>query len=165
MRKALDSKKLVFKNKEVKGKLHLVKSIISLLIICSMVILPMQTVSAASNVKSALGISKTDTDLVVGALAEMLLCDNGIDSKFSTYQHFWDDLMLIKFRKDVDSSKKDSNMVDRAIYYVNQSNSSTKDTVIVVDCKTECERGNHMYLVEFHINREGKIYGYNVWQY
>lgn len=165
MKKALDSMKNVSLRNKVKEKLRVMKMVTALVMTCCMVTAPINTVMAATNVTTALGVSKSDTDLVAGALAEMLLCNNNATNKFTTYQRFLTGDMQIKLRSDVDRSKEDGNMMNKAIHYVNHNNSSTKDTVIFVDCKTECERGNHMYLVEFHINKEGLIYGYNVWQY
>lgn len=45
-------------------------------------------------------------------------------------------------------------------------NSTTKDTVIMVNAKINYSEGyNKLYLFEFHVNQSGNIYGYNIWQY
>lgn len=46
-------------------------------------------------------------------------------------------------------------------------NSSTGDTVIMVNSKISYEDGkyNKLYLFEYHVNADGKIYGYNMWVY
>lgn len=44
-------------------------------------------------------------------------------------------------------------------------NSSSGDTVIMKNITITYNKYNLMYLFEFHINKEGIIYGYNVWVY
>lgn len=51
--------------------------------------------------------------------------------------------------------------------FVDVPYSSTGDIVIMVNTKVDYENGkyNKLYLFEYHINANGKIYGYNVWVY
>lgn len=51
--------------------------------------------------------------------------------------------------------------------YTKPSQSSTGDTVVMVNIKEQYDnwRYNKLYLFEFHVNIDGDIYGYNVWQY
>ncbi|MBO5388940.1 MAG: hypothetical protein J6A59_12590 [Lachnospiraceae bacterium] len=46
-------------------------------------------------------------------------------------------------------------------------NSSTGDTVVMANIKvwSQAQTYNNLYLYEFHINKDGKIYGYNLWVY
>lgn len=44
-------------------------------------------------------------------------------------------------------------------------NSSTGDTVIMVNSKIKYEGYDKIYLFEYHINADGKIYGFNTWVY
>lgn len=47
------------------------------------------------------------------------------------------------------------------------NNSSTADTVIMANIKvlSDDQACNMIYLLELHINRDGKIYGHNIWVY
>lgn len=44
-------------------------------------------------------------------------------------------------------------------------NSSTGDTVIMVNTKVKYSEYDKLYLFEYHINADGKIYGFNAWVY
>ena len=52
-----------------------------------------------------------------------------------------------------------------AIDFTYPDNSSTGDTVIMCNTKLEYSNYNKLYLFEFHVNKDGLIYGYNIWQY
>lgn len=54
-------------------------------------------------------------------------------------------------------------VVDR----VYPNNSSTGDLVILINTKVwdQEQTYNNLYLMELHVNRDGKIYGYNIWAY
>lgn len=70
---------------------------------------------------------------------------------------------IIQYTKNntVDSTVVTELVVD----YTTPSNSSTGDTVIMANAKIYYNSYNKLYLFEFHVNQEGKIYGYNVWVY
>lgn len=52
-------------------------------------------------------------------------------------------------------------VVDR----VEPDNSFTGDVVLMTNVKLTYEGYNKLYLFEFHVNADGVIYGYNIWQY
>lgn len=55
---------------------------------------------------------------------------------------------------------------ERLIEFTYPENSDTGDDVIMVNCKVPIEnKYNIIYLFEFHVNKGGKIYGCNIWQY
>lgn len=55
-----------------------------------------------------------------------------------------------------------SNIVSDWVY---PEYSTTGDSVLMINAKIQNENFNNLYLVELHINKDGKIYGYNVWAY
>lgn len=56
---------------------------------------------------------------------------------------------------------------DIVIDYTTPNNSSTGDTVVMVNAKIwfDDQSYNKLYLFEFHVNAGGDIYGYNIWVY
>ena len=65
--------------------------------------------------------------------------------------------------------EKDSiqgSVIDNSIEFTYPDNSSTGDSVIMMNYKLSIGNGyNVIYLFEFHINSNGKIYGFNAWEY
>lgn len=51
------------------------------------------------------------------------------------------------------------------IYSSEYNNNSSSDLVIIVDMKINFGNYNKLYLIEWHINSNKEIYGYNVWGY
>lgn len=61
----------------------------------------------------------------------------------------------------------DGTVTDCEVYYTTSEYSSTSDTVIIADLKIkDTEHGfNQLYLIEYHVDKYGKIYGHNIWVY
>lgn len=104
---------------------------------------------------------------------------------------FMDKLMQSILKQDTtflneNTDKFTTEVYDKLIYYIENneiadksaviqtvndvitpSNSDTGDTVIMSNVKlTHGDTNyNRLYLLEFHINVDGKIYGYNIWSY
>ena len=58
------------------------------------------------------------------------------------------------------------NVIDSSIEFTYPDNSSTGDSVIMMNYKLSVGGGyNVLYLFEFHVNSNGKIYGFNAWEY
>lgn len=81
-------------------------------------------------------------------------------SQYFTNDCFYDVLQYTKNNK-VESTVIPELVVD----YTTPSNSSTGDTVIMANTKVYYKSYNKLYLFEFHVNQDGKIYGYNIWVY
>ena len=60
---------------------------------------------------------------------------------------------------------KPSAVSNLAIDFTYPENSSTGDTVIMANAKMNYSGYKLLYLYEFHVNSDGKIYGVNVWEY
>ena len=56
---------------------------------------------------------------------------------------------------------------EKAIDIVTPQDSETSDTVLMCNIRLSNNENiyNKIYLFEFHINADGKIYGYNIWTY
>lgn len=80
-------------------------------------------------------------------------------------QYFTNDCFaeVIEYTKenDINSSIVSELVVD----YTTPSNSSTGDTVIMANTKIQYKQYNKLYMFELHVNKEGKIYGFNAWVY
>ena len=95
-------------------------------------------------------------------IAEHYINGTNIDSKYI-------ELLSADVNREIDSIKNTNNMkisnivVDR-IY---PDKSTTGDTVLMVNIKAwdQEQTYNNLYLMELHVNRDGKIYGYNIWAY
>lgn len=65
------------------------------------------------------------------------------------------------------SNINSNNISDTVIDSITVENSSTGDFVIMLNTKIwyENQEYNKLYLTEFHINANGRVYGYNIWAY
>lgn len=65
------------------------------------------------------------------------------------------------------NEKSYGKLVDTTLDFTYPEDSSTGDTVVMINAKIEYLNGkyNKLYLFEYHINAEGKIYGFNAWVY
>lgn len=63
----------------------------------------------------------------------------------------------------------DTSFPGSVYFMVNDSvlveNSSDKDYVLISNVKVQNGDVNNIFAFEFHINQEGKIYGFNIWSY
>lgn len=75
--------------------------------------------------------------------------------------------VYIDLTKDSSTKIMQGNIGQLAVDVIDVESSSTGDTVIMANAKvwTLAQTYNNLYLYEFHVNRDGKIYGYNLWVY
>lgn len=75
----------------------------------------------------------------------------------------YDDLLKYTENNNINSNDIGDTVIDS----VDVKNSDTGDYVIMANTKIwyEDQQYNKLYLFEFHVNYEGRIYGYNVWVY
>ena len=58
------------------------------------------------------------------------------------------------------------NIIKCVVDTIEVDNSSNKDFVIMGNVQVEIENNrNNIYLLELHVNRNGEIYGFNIWGY
>jgi len=66
----------------------------------------------------------------------------------------------------IENTLKGKSITERSVEYVTPDNSGTGDTVIMVNLKTTfIKQYNMCYLFEYHIDTNGKISSFKVWQY
>ena len=73
-----------------------------------------------------------------------------------------------KLLEYIESNNIDSSVIgDVVIDTITVNDSSTGDCVVMLNAKIWYgdQEYNKVYLLEFHINAEGRIYGYNIWVY
>ena len=69
-------------------------------------------------------------------------------------------------QKFIDRQSINGSALDSLTEVTKPNNSSTGDTVIMANYKIDIGNGyNVVYLFEFHVNSNGKIYGFNAWEY
>lgn len=56
-------------------------------------------------------------------------------------------------------------VTDCEVYYSTYEYNTTSDGVIMADLKINNGDYNKLYLIEYHVNKDGRIYGHNIWAY
>jgi hypothetical protein len=73
------------------------------------------------------------------------------------------------YKSVIDFINRDSvkgSIIDSIIEFTYPDYSSTGDSVVMANYKLSIgNKHNILYLFEFHINKDGKIYGFNAWEY
>lgn len=120
-----------------------------------------------------MGISKEIVDNELYKLTVNMLTGSDIDfnnnieelrSKGFIVYNAADELLNTKnYIVDTLGIDKSFKIINYESHYCEANNSSTKDTVIIIDTLLNCPDGDILVMVEYHINKDGSIYGYNVW--
>lgn len=114
----------------------------------------------ASNIEN---MSDSEIEKLGNAVLESVLSR---DSKhIENYANCFTNETLEKLLDYINTNRIYGNIQSTVIDWVHTSYSSTEDSVMMINVKVENNGYNELYLFEFHINAEGKIYGYNVWAY
>lgn len=114
----------------------------------------------ASNIEN---MSDSEIEKLGNAVLESVLSR---DSKhIENYVNCFTNETLEKLLNYINTNRIYGNIQSTVIDWVCTSYSSTEDSVMMINVKVENNGYNELYLFEFHINAEGKIYGYNVWAY
>lgn len=90
------------------------------------------------------------------------------DTELLNYKDLFTEDCLEKYRRNIVNTNLITGILsEKAIDIVKPQDSETSDTVLMCNirlCNNE-NIYNKIYLFEFHINTDGKIYGYNIWAY
>ena len=135
----------------------------SIIIILTFIILSIQ-VNASNN--SIINMNKSETDeLIVDliyASAKGDLNELNDNALYFESDCFYDMYSFIS-NNDIGSS----NIGDIVIDFTYPDNSSTGDVVIMANTKIWYNNGeyNKAYMFEYHINSDGRIYGFTLWVY
>lgn len=66
----------------------------------------------------------------------------------------------------IDRESVKGSIIDSTIEFTCPDESSTGDSVVMANYKLSIgDKHNVLYLFEFHINEDGRIYGFNAWEY
>ena len=155
----------------MKKKLMIISEIIVLILVSSTTVLASNLNS--NNTMTIMNIQKEILDKEFVELTTLLL--TGTENEFETKVNEFNDRGYIVYAKANELKTLKSHIQERLqlsstaslsnyqIYYSEANNNSTKDTTIIVDTKINCGNYNLLVMVEYHINNEGAIYGFNVW--
>lgn len=106
-------------------------------------------------------MQSTITDLIDAAI-------NHKNNKIVEYKDLFTEDALKQFRKNIVSKEIiNGDISEKAIDIVTPDNSDTFDTVLMCNIRltNNSNQYNNICMFEFHINKDGKIYGCNVWTY
>lgn len=81
------------------------------------------------------------------------------------YNECFDSDTLSKFNSFILSNNIQGEVSSIVTDWVYPQYSQTEDSLMLMNIKVQLDSYNELYLFEFHINSEGKIYGYNIWAY
>lgn len=86
---------------------------------------------------------------------------------FIQYKEYFTEETYNDFMQYIKSNDVYGSLKTRALDFVNVQDSNTGDSVIMANYEIITLNSEYSlaYLYEFHVNSEGKIYGYNVWVY
>lgn len=114
----------------------------------------------ASNIEN---MSDSEIEKLGDAVLESVLSRDS--TPIENYANCFTNETLEKLLNYINTNRIYGNIQSTVIDWVCTSYSSTEDSVMMINVKVENNGYNELYLFEFHINAEGKIYGYNVWAY
>lgn len=105
-------------------------------------------------------MNKIITDIVTGV-------NEGSVEKVEHYAMYMTSDVYEGLTRDINDKFLSGSIGTIAIDTITVDNSSDYDDVIMVNIKvwSEGQTYNKLYLYEFHVNKDGKIYGYNAWLY
>ena len=130
--------------------------------LCITLIIPNKTYADTNNLFS---VSDTEFKRICSALTYSII-DKGSES-LPMYQKYFTDDAFKSFLIVANSNSFNGSAVESQIDTVHIDNSDTKDTVVMYNIKIKPynKNINVLMMLEMHINRDGLIYGFNVWAY
>lgn len=140
-----------------------------LVIVCTLIVGIMLSTNIANADSKNNNIEKmTKSELKSNIINIIDAAVNNNDSKILEYKDLFTDDSLERFRRGVVNQNIIDGIISGAVIdIVTPQNSETMDTVLM--CNIRLANNSNIYneicLFEFHINEDGKIYGYNVWTY
>ena len=129
-------------------------------IILTVVLLVSSARVYASNIEN---MSDSEIEKLGNVVLESVLSRDS--TPIENYANCFTNETLEKLLNYINNNRISGNIQSTVIDWVHTSYSSTEDSVMMINVKVENNGYNELYLFEFHINAEGKIYGYNVWAY
>ena len=135
--------------------------IVAMVIITINALILTKTTSADNQHTNIEKMTKTEMSNSIMSIIESAITSN--DTELLNYKDLFTEDCLEKYRRNVVNTNIITGIIsEKAIDIVTPQDSETSDTVLM--CNIE-NIYNKIYLFEFHINADGKIYGYNIWAY
>lgn len=139
--------------------------IVAMVIITITALILTKTTSADNQHTNIEKMTKTEMSNSIMSIIESTITSN--DTELLNYKDLFTEDCLEKYRRNVVNTNIITGIVsEKAIDIVTPQDSETSDTVLMCNIRLSNNNiYNKIYLFEFHINADGKIYGYNVWAY
>lgn len=142
-----------------------------LIIVCTLIVgtgtvVSTKTANADSKNTNIEKMTKSEVKSNITGILDAAI--NNDDSKILEYKDLFTEDSLEKFRRNIiNKNIIDGIISETVIDVITPENSETLDTVLMCNIRlvNRDNAYNKICLFEFHINEDGKIYGYNVWKY
>lgn len=109
-------------------------------------------------------MNRTECNSIIQSISTSII-NNNLKSLSANSDYF----EAQAYKSVADFINRDSvkgSIIDSIIEFTYPDNSSTGDSVVMANYKLSIgNKHNILYLFEFHINKEGRIYGFNAWEY
>lgn len=140
-------------------------TVLSLTLILMCLLASLMYVSAANPSTSIEKMSFIDCKNIMYDICTDIFRKNSADFQLKYYDYFTEGTMYDM----IDLLKSDKFSTGRIseinVDFTYPENSTTKDSVVMCDLLINRDGNTLCYLVEFHLNKDGKIYGFNIWHY
>jgi hypothetical protein len=140
--------------------------IVAMVIITITALILTKTTSADNQHTNIEKMTKTEMSNSIMSIIESTITSN--DTELLNYKDLFTEDCLEKYRRNVVNTNIITGIIsEKAIDIVTPQDSETSDTVLMCNIRLSNNENiyNKIYLFEFHINADGKIYGYNIWTY
>lgn len=152
---------------KIKSKLKIIITI-TLVIMTGIFYSQINTVKANENKLRTTNVEKMNTDEVRKMTDDIIsgILENDASS-ISKYSQCLTSEVDSQLNKYTANNNLKGSIIERIIDYIDTKNSDTEDYVIMVNTRLQLAKAgyNELVMFEFHVNKDGKIYGYNVWAY
>jgi hypothetical protein len=148
-----------------KSKLIIISLVVAILLSC--VAGRVLTANATEEVEVQNNIKKMTTsersDFVKGLITDII---NNSTTNIANYTDSFTEEQLSKFILFINNNSIDGTLNTTIIDEITSNCSATSDTVLMCNFRLNISNGyNNVYMMELHVNNEGKIYGYNIWAF
>lgn len=140
--------------------------IVAMVIITITALILTKTANADNQPTNIEKMTKTEMNNSIMSIIDSAINNN--DNELLDYKDLFTEDCLEKYRRNVVNTNIITGIIsEKAIDIVTPQDSETSDTVLMCNIRLSNNENiyNKIYLFEFHINADGKIYGYNIWTY
>ena len=135
-----------------------------LVLLISTLILIASTISASADTVNLEQMNRAKCNSVIQSIGASII-NSDVQALYSNATYF-ETSAYESVYKFIERNSIKGGVIDNVIEFTYPDGSSTGDSVIMSNYKISLGNGhNVLYLFEFHINSNGKIYGFNAWEY